>query len=472
MSTESDRRRLAERARETGLAVAADRERRAAEAERPLAPGDLLLDRSTAEMPVEWAVIDVEGREAGEPGEGGGPGEGAGSAEALEDSRTAARRLLIVPADSMPLRGAADVAVGAGPEAATAGAEPPAEGPGPLILRCAFGVWVEPSRLDPSLRGGRLPDAAVSAARERYREAAEAGGRPRGTPLEREAETDPEYYHWIETVLRPAREALAAEGGTPRATSPPAPPAPASFEQRRRRQPFGSGRPWAIAASVLLVTALGLAAGLLRQRDTLTELRATERRLAQDVLRIRAEQDALRGERERLDERLGRLAAEHRRELAEQNRAAEEKERDLLDRLADLQRRLREVATPRAWVNLPFQYLVPVEPVRGDPETVELPADADHLLLLLEYIGAEPFDSYRLELYRKGEEQPVWSADDLARRDPLAFPVALPRSLLEAGEYRLELFEEREGSGVERVAEYEVRIVPSESAVPLRREDP
>src|ERR1700709_2953368 len=60
----------------------------------PAAPGDLFVLASTAWLPVEWAVLD---RRPGRPGVSGKAGE-----------------LLVVPADTQPSAGSADVEVPAG----------------------------------------------------------------------------------------------------------------------------------------------------------------------------------------------------------------------------------------------------------------------------------------------------------------------------------------------------------------------
>jgi hypothetical protein len=456
VNSEERRRRLAERARQAGLGVAAGRERRAAEAERPLAPGDLFVDRRTAGLAVEWAVIDEEeaGSGAGAPAAGGDYGDrrgatATGRGTAAEEpgvagSGRATRRVLVVPADSMPLRGPADVAV------------TPAPPLGPLTLRCAHGVWIELERLEPGPRGGLLPDVAVHEARERRRAAAEAAGGPFGTPLEREAEIDPEYRHWVESVLIPAREAMvAAAAGADAPVEPPEPIAarpPVSLADRRRRRGRLPG-PWALAASVLLLLAAGLLAGLLRQSHEVDELRASERRLARDL-------DGLRNERGDLELRLAAEAEAHRRELAERESAAQAVERGLHEQLADLDQRLREALSPQSWVNLPFELLLPWEAVRGEREVVELPAGAQIVGLLLQYHELEDHAAYRLELLRGLEARPIWTAEGVKRYEDLSgFAVFLPGELLAPGEYRWKLYGVSEGGGVKELAEYEMAVV-------------
>src|SRR5215213_895631 len=125
---------------------------------RPAGPGDLFVLPATAELPVEWAILDR--------GTGG--------------------RLLAVPADSGLPAGTADVEVPAG-----------APG-GPLSLRCRYGVWLEEALFEPDLRSGALAPETVAEALHRIREI-ETGTLER-SPLAEEVDADPEYADWIRDV--------------------------------------------------------------------------------------------------------------------------------------------------------------------------------------------------------------------------------------------------------------------------------
>lgn len=140
----------------------------------PPAPGDLFVLPETAELPVEWAILD---RDPGPP-----------------------ERLLAVPADANPLAGSADVEVPAG------------EPGGPLSLRCRHGVWTEPAAFDPKRRTGVLAPAAVEEARRRWREIER--GEPSASSLALEVDVDPEYQDWLADTLAPARTALEARSRT------------------------------------------------------------------------------------------------------------------------------------------------------------------------------------------------------------------------------------------------------------------
>lgn len=463
MSVEETRGRLAERARRAALALAAERERSVAEADRPLEPGDLFADLRTAELPLEWAVIAEE-----------------------------SARLLVVPADVFPLRGPADVAVEAGSST------------GPLTLRCAHGFWIEPARLTPAAPATRLPERAVIEAAERHRVAAGARGVPAGTPLEREAAIDPEYQYWVESVLAPARRAMTAAAasvdlaedigpaGTAKAGAPPAPvarsaanrstartappgpatrpgaapPRPGSPAERRRR---GSRVPLALAASVLLLVAVGLLAGIFRQRHQIAELRAAELDLRDQLAELSADRTDLSTERERLQRRLAGLDEKHRGELAARESAAEAVERRLSERIAELDRQLAAALRPRVWVGLPFALLERYEPTRGAPESVESPNRAQHFGILLQYVMGGDHPAYRIELHRGQDDRPLWTADDVQWNDALlGFVVILPGELLTAGEYRWEIFGAPDGGVRSKVAEYRMVVEGTPGEDPAR----
>ncbi|MCP4664491.1 MAG: hypothetical protein GY856_54600 [bacterium] len=188
----------------------------------PPRPGDVYLLPETAELAIEWAVI------AEEPGSGS---------------------LLVVPADTHPLVGSADVGV---PDEAKSG---------PLSLRCGFGVWLGAEAFDPQRRTGLLEPFYVGRAKRKVNEI-EAGTLV-GTALEREVDEDPEYEDWTAEVLGPARAALSAW----RVEREPAPP------RREGTGLFAPRVPYALAASFLLTT-LGLGIWVSFLQRTIGELAA------------------------------------------------------------------------------------------------------------------------------------------------------------------------------------------------------
>lgn len=135
---------------------------------KPPRAGDLYVLPATAAYPVEWLVV--------------GPGGEDGC-------------YLMVPADTHPLAGSADVAVPAGSLG------------GPLLLRCRFGAAVDADLLASGRRTGMLEGSFVERVRHQLR--ALAAGEPVGSVLEREVDEDSAYREWIEEVVKPAREALS-----------------------------------------------------------------------------------------------------------------------------------------------------------------------------------------------------------------------------------------------------------------------
>lgn len=159
-------------ARSAELAAVLER-RRGQPAER----GDLFVLPATANLPVEWAILDR--------GTGG--------------------KLLAVPADSGPPAGTADVSV---PDNAPGG---------PLSLRCRYAVWLDATLFEPGLRSGTLAPEAVAEALDRIGQIED--GTLKGSPLAEEVDADPEYVDWLRDVPERARElASAARVSNPRPT--------------------------------------------------------------------------------------------------------------------------------------------------------------------------------------------------------------------------------------------------------------
>jgi hypothetical protein len=156
---------LRKQARERAMRIRSGREER-----RGPEPGDLFVLPETADLPVEWAVLD---RHPLNP-----------------------ELLLAVPADANPLTGSADVEI------------PEGEPGGPLNLRCRFGVWIEMGAFDPERRTGALAPAAVEEARRKRKEL--EWGEPSASPLALEVDADPEYRDWLADTAAPARAALEA----------------------------------------------------------------------------------------------------------------------------------------------------------------------------------------------------------------------------------------------------------------------
>ena len=176
----------------------------------PPEPGDLFVLAATADLPVEWAILDRR------------PGE-----------------LLAVPADNRSLAGSADVEV-------------PAElSGGPLSLRCRFGVWLDAGLFEPDLRSGALTPNIVAEALHRFRRL-ESGGLE-ASPLAEEVDADPEYADWIREVPERARPLAAAARSVPWPAARPLRPSPGprrtGWRRSSRSWPSGSRSGWPCCAA-------------------------------------------------------------------------------------------------------------------------------------------------------------------------------------------------------------------------------
>jgi hypothetical protein len=225
MTPEARQRRLEALAREARGRAARLASELARRKDLPAAPGDLFVLAPTAELAVEWAVLDRN------------PGSG---------------ELLAVPADGRPFVGSADVA--AVPD-------------GSLVLRCRFGLWLPPALFKPDQRTGVVPADAVTAARHRWRQL-EQGEVP-SSPLTVEVDVDPEYQDWIRDVPERAR-ALAAR---------------TRFDGMRPASPLGAVWPLRLAATLALV-ALGLAVWVVRLQQELAVLSEPELSVASADLHL------------------------------------------------------------------------------------------------------------------------------------------------------------------------------------------
>ena len=164
----------------------------------------------------------------------------------LERHADGSDRWLAVPADTNPLRGPGDVWIGA---------EAP---PGPLCLRCRFGVRLPEAALSTGRRTGQAAPETVAEALETLR-AHEHGTLDPG-PLAREAADDPEYQDWEASVLTPAAETIAGLAEAGDRVAPAEPPL---------RMP---ARAWIAAAAGLALLSIGLGAWNLALRGEISRL--------------------------------------------------------------------------------------------------------------------------------------------------------------------------------------------------------
>lgn len=383
-------------AMERARRVVADRRGRGPE------PGDVFVLRETADLPVEWAVLARHPENA--------------------------TLVFAVPADTCPLVGAADLAV------------PRQAGAGALVLRCAFGAWVDRSAFQPERRTAVLDADTVERARRRVQEAKlpdEAGERG-----EQGDDEEAEYLAWVRDVLAPARAALARPEPVRGAARPmlpafaPAPPwrGPASW-------------PWVLAAAALLTLSLGLSGALVFQGKQIRELTAGNERTTA-VLRRDLEQSAQ--EKSRLERERLRQAEEARR-LGDTERALREKIVELERQAAARSREGLLVNPPLVWLN--------TETLRGESKTEELPADAPLAVLFLHLPEAEDFPEYRLEVLRAASGEQVLELSFPRGESLDEIVMTVPGGLLAPGDYRLRLYGVRAGEQ-RQVAEYDVTVGP------------
>ncbi len=347
--------------------------------------GNLYVLPQTAEWSVEWAILDLD-----------------------------PPRVLAIPADTSSLVGSSDVAV---PASASRGA---------LSLRCGFGAWVKAAVFEQATATGLLDSKIVQAAKEHW--AALDRGEVCGSLEEREVDLDSEYLEWVEDTLTGARAALVAASTAIEPVSRPTPeseladvvpirpPRPA-----RRWSTFGG--PMGLAASVLLVISLGLGRQLMlseqAQEAAVQEHRQQITELEQDQQQAH---ESHQQDLARMQSALGRATEEHQQQLAE---------------LEASQRELGASRRPQPVVNLPFVVLSS-GPTRSGGERLKLPSDSELFMLILRLAPSDTYPKYRLEVRRRGTERVLWSSSQLSTRGA-ELTVALPRTLLPAGEYELRL---------------------------------
>ncbi len=232
MSDRDAREQLRQR---TGEAMAASVRREAAQQGQPAQsprPGDVFLLPGDAGSPVEWVVLGAD------PDAGG--------------------RLVAVPADTNPMAGSADLALGG--DIAT----------GPLTLRLRFAASLAAGVFDPVLRRATLDAESLEMARRRRQDV--AAGRAAGSPRQRDVDAEPAYEDWIHEVVEPAVSAVEAgvQTGETQAGEREVVPFP-----EKRRPPARRMVPieWAYGlAAALAVVAVGLGSWVAVQRGEIARL--------------------------------------------------------------------------------------------------------------------------------------------------------------------------------------------------------
>jgi hypothetical protein len=280
---------------------------------------------------------------------------------------------------------------------------------GPLRLRAGHAAWIDARALRPENRSGRLARAPLERARFLVATpAAAATGEP---PLDEEL-----AGWWAE--LDAARAALLAAS-------------PAS-ERRWLGGSLPAPRLLGLAAAALLVVSAVLTGRLGQLSATVDRLERTRQR---DAAALGRAEEARRG----ADARANGLAAALTAESAAAARAG-------------------EARAPQPLVNVPFLWLTPAEAVRGEAPVLALPASGELVVLIVPLVEPARFDRYRVELVRGAEV--VWQSSDLVPTGIAELSIALPRSLLPPGGYRLRVSGLR-ARGAEALATFRFVVAPA-----------
>lgn len=99
----------------------------------------------------------------------------------------------------------------------------------------------------------------------------------------------------------------------------------------------------------------------------------------------------------------------------------------------------------------------PREGTSAEPAELHPAASTDRILLILNLADWRPFAAYRLRM-TNAAGQVVWESGDLARSDQGHFLLTLPRALLPAGTYRLQLSGQTSDGKQQKLAAYHLRI--------------
>lgn len=95
----------------------------------------------------------------------------------------------------------------------------------------------------------------------------------------------------------------------------------------------------------------------------------------------------------------------------------------------------------------------------GSEQVVEIPADAESALLVLNYVAADTHTTYAVTVWAgSGPERSLaWQSDELQRTPEGVFRIAFPADFLADGRYAIEIFGDAIGE-TRLLATYELRI--------------
>lgn len=128
-------------------------------------------------------------------------------------------------------------------------------------------------------------------------------------------------------------------------------------------------------------------------------------------------------------------------------------------RIGGLEERLAAAGHSETLLNVPFALLRP-RAARGEATLLEVPPEADLVHLILAVEDPEAYSEYSLDVARSGSGTPIRTYGGLETTGVAEISLALPATLLGAGEYELRLFGRR-AAGAVLLGEYELEVVPA-----------
>lgn len=262
---------------------------------------------------------------------------------------------------------------------------------GALRLRCGVIVDLPPAALESAQQAGQLPTESLE--RLHARLAAVQAGHEVGSELERQTDCELAYREWTEVTLGSAQSTLVRAYPLKEA----APLAVAASPPARSAAGVSFfSRSWRLAAAILVAVSVGLLSIAVAQRRQIAELLGV-----------------VEGQRQQIAE--------------------------------------LEALPPASRIhgNLPFVHL-PASGTRSEAELLEVPSTAPWVAVFLQLDGPQQYPEYRLEVLNRRTGRQVGAVDRLTRMGIAEVSVALPRGMLDDGEYRLLLYGRRDG--VEKLA--------------------
>ncbi len=411
MTTKSQQQTEKERQWQATLdAAAAERTRAAAlEAGVEPRPGQTYLNRRTAEFPVEWLIIDTDGK-----------------------------RARVIPVDDHPLVGSRDLEL---PTTALGG---------PMVTRCDLDAWLDADRFEPDLRTGMLEPSLLE--QIRHKRQAIRADQLEPKLLESVVDSDPQYHRWRDGTLHRALTALKADSDP--VTSKPTSPTP---------------HPWRL--TLIAASLIGaLAVGFWHYRSLGDKLDAERLRVAELQEESAETSDRLRQEqalRRSTETEVGRLQSELDETLATLEGTVESRTRELRDQVTGLRQRLGSALKTATVTNIrrltiDHRFRTSRRPgeAAGTRNLASLSLGTNPLVVLeVAVVDPEPYSSYEVCMAPDAGGDPV-CFDGLVIQDGKWLRLSTPRDRLEADDYLVTIKGFGLGDPKELGERYDVRIQP------------